>query len=75
MAELPIDPSSFVAIPGLGPADRPLVESILNGAGIPCVATRHSILVRVGDIAAVKQLLTDFSVSGPFGVGPTHPWQ
>jgi hypothetical protein len=65
------DDNGFLPIPGLGHQDVAVVQSLLDAAGFryhvhdgfgECADV---VLIRAADLAAVKKLLSDYTIRGP----------
>jgi hypothetical protein len=73
---------SLVIIPGLGPGERAVVESLVHAAGIvyfslpgDCGEIGPRIQIRSADLAEVKELLADFRIATPGGELVPIPWE
>jgi hypothetical protein len=76
----PVD--SLVIIPGLGPGERAVVESLLQAEGIlyfplpgDCGEIGSRIQIRISDLAEVKELLADFKIATMSGELIPIPWE
>jgi hypothetical protein len=71
---------ALMPIPGLGHADVGLVQSLLDAAGFDYHVhdgfgeCPDILLIRLMDLPAVKELLTDFEVRGPGDAKMPIPW-
>jgi len=73
---------SLVTIPGLGPGELPVVESLLEAAGIayfPFIGDSGVIVSRIqirnSDLEEVKELLADFRIATLDGDLVPIPWE
>ena len=67
----------LVTIPGLGPGEVMVVESLLQAAGIEYFSLPCSSVVQIlgSDLAEVKELLADFRIETPVGEMVPIPWE
>ena len=71
---------AFVPIPGLGHADAALIQSLLAAAGLDYHVhegfgeSPAMLFIRAADLAAVKELLSDYQVRSPGDAKMPIPW-